>query len=195
MIEAGLEVSDVADALEMIKKINSASLTSYDTLTEFLTTLGADRKYLEIGTKELLSPIPPEHPVHPLDGAREILQELSLAHQLALVTIGDKDLQTSKIEKAGIDPTLFCKIVISEERNKLSHYQAIIEELKISSQDVIVCGDRISIDLSPGKTLGFTTVQMRAGRGLNNFGNPKDVDFTISHLSEIKNVIPLTQKD
>ena len=93
------------------------------------------------------------------------------------------------MKKAGIDSTIFSKLVVSEERNKKPHYQAIAEELGFERGEAIVCGDRIAVDLSPARELGYKTVHMRWGRGLNGAGPRSDVDYTITELVEIKEII------
>jgi len=116
---------------------------------------------------------------------------LSVFHQLALVTVGIYDRQLLKLKKAGIDTALFSKIIVTEERNKKTHYQTIIDELAISPSEVVVCGDRIPIDLTPAKELGLKTIHMRWGRGLNSYGNKGDVDYAISRLIELKEILNL----
>jgi putative hydrolase of the HAD superfamily len=189
MIEAGLSIPNVPDAVEMLKRLDGSSITARDTLAEFLEIHDADPKYLEIGLRELYGEIALDVPVYALDQAHEVLADLSASHKLALVTVGNADRQMAKLKKAGIDSALFSKIVMTEERNKKPHYEAIVEEFSASPSEVIVCGDRISMDLTPAKELGFKTIQMRWGRGLVNFGNRNDVDFTISRLAEIKDII------
>jgi FMN phosphatase YigB (HAD superfamily) len=53
----------------------------------------------------------------------------------------------------------------------------------------MVCGDRISIDLSPAKELGLRTVHIRTGRGFQQMQPASDVDFAIGKLNELKEII------
>jgi putative hydrolase of the HAD superfamily len=164
-------------------------LSARFTLQEFLDIHDADPKFLEIGLEEIYGDLPLEMAVPALEQAHEVLEELKTSHRLALVTIGQTHRQMAKLKKAGIEPALFSKIVVSEERNKKPHYQAIANEYAAAPCEVLVCGDRIPIDLTPAKELGFKTIQMRWGRGLVNSGNQSDVDFRISKLTEIKEII------
>ena len=95
-----------------------------------------------------------------------------------------------KLKKAGIDSSLFCKILILEKKNEKKYcYESLIQELNLSPGDVIVCGDRIPIDLVPAKQLGCKTIHMKKGRGLHTAGSEREVDFTITHLSQIGKVL------
>lgn len=91
------------------------------------------------------------------------------------------------MENAGIDSALFSKIVICQKNEKGLYYQDISEQLGFFPRDVLVCGDRISIDLVPAKALGYWTVQIRQGRGLLETAE-EDVDFTITSLEEMQNI-------
>ena len=129
-------------------------------------------------------------PIQPLDDAVEVLHELAESYPLALVTKGKERLQKEKMRRAKIPIKLFSYLCFCEEgplsnQGKKEFYESIGKEIGISPDQVLVCGDRISIDLAPAKELGYITVQIRWGRGLGNTGLKKDVDYTILHLSEI----------
>ena len=84
--------------------------------------------------------------------------------------MGKPHQQLFKMKNAGIDSTIFSKIVISEREDKKSSYKEVLEELNMPSDRTIVCGDRIKRDLTPAKELGCKTVHMHWGRGLNSIG-------------------------
>lgn len=191
MIEAGLPVLDPSSAIQLLRRLDAASTSARDTLSEFLEILGAEERFFQIGVEVVYGDLPEEISVFPLEQAVEILVELKECHQLALVSIGEPEQQMAKMKKAGIDSTMFSKIVISQSRDKKLHYQAIVEELGFAPQETIVLGDRIAVDLSPAKELGYKTVQMRWGRGLNHPMTPSktDVDFTITELRQIREII------
>jgi putative hydrolase of the HAD superfamily len=189
MVESGLSVPDFEQSLELLKRLDSTSESSGKSLAEFLEILNADRALLEVGTREVYEQLPLDLPIFPLEGAIEILNELALHHQLALVTIGKPAQQMHKLKKAGIDSGLFSKIAVSEERIKKVYYQKILDELGYAPSETAVCGDRIAVDLTPARELGCKTIQMRWGRGLNSTGFKSDVDYTISHLKELREII------
>ena len=189
MVEAGLDLPSFPEALEMLRRLDDSSESARHTLAEFLEINHIDNKFLDIGIKEVYGDLPPDLPVFARDQALEVLLELKDLHELALVTIGKPEQQGWKMKKAGIDSTIFSKLIVSEERNKKLHYQAIAEELGFRETEVVVCGDRIAIDLSPARELGFKTVHMRWGRGLNGSGPKSDVDYTITELAEMREII------
>jgi FMN phosphatase YigB (HAD superfamily) len=189
MVEAGLVVPDFSSALELLKRLNERALSARFALSEFLEIQGYDRRFLEIGVQEVYHNISPDLSIFAFDGVQEGLAELAAFHQLVCVTIGVPDQQLSKMKKAGIDSRIFSKIIVSEEKNKKVYYRAILEEFQKHPSDVVVCGDRISIDLTPAKELGMKTVHIRKGRGLHLAGSAGDVDFSIKEFSEMKEII------
>ncbi len=174
--------------------IYCAALTAHaesarSALAEFVEILGYDKNILDVGVKEIYENPSPDLPIFPIDGAAELLHDLGQQHQLALVTVGKQALQMEKLKKAGIASRIFSKIAVIEERNKKPHYQKIVDELGYSSAEVLVCGDRIPIDLIPARELGFKTVQMLWGRGLNSLKSRGDVDYFISKICELKEIV------
>lgn len=189
MVSAGLNVPDFASALDLLRRLDGTAESARSALAEFVEILGADKHFLDIAVKEIYENTSLELPIFPLEGALDILTELGLQHQLALVTVGKPQLQMDKLKKAGIDSRVFSKIAVIEERNKKPHYQMIADELGYVPSAVVVCGDRIPIDLTPARELGFKTVHMQWGRGLNCSGFKGEVDYYISELKEIKNIV------
>ena len=189
MVEHGLLVSDFNEALEMIKMIDVRSDSTRHALKEFLEIHDAEERLLKIACDEIYENKYFEYDILPTKLAVEVLSELSKKHILSLCSVGIKDIQIEKMKKAGIDTSLFSRIVVCKEPNKKIYYQQLIEDLKVSPLEVIVCGDRVKRDLSPGKALGFKTVHMKWGRGLHQKGEKNDIDFTITSLDQLKPII------
>ena len=191
MVEAGLEVGDYQQAQDTLKRLDAASESASQTLLEFLEIINADKKFFEIGRQEIYGQLSPDMPVFPLDQAIEVLEELGTQHELALVSMGKPMQQLLKLKNAGIDSTIFSKMIISEDQDKKPHYKAILDQLGFSPSQTLVCGDRVKRDLSPAKELGCTTVHMRWGRGVSSSSQQiaQDVDFTIKKLSQIKDIL------
>lgn len=185
----GLLLPDWEKAEETICQLDKGKESAKETLVEFLEIHGADKRFLEIGLKEIYESSDLEMPIFPVDGAIDVLHMLKRDHELAIVTVGKRDRQLTKMEKAGIDRTLFCKIVTTESPNKKSHYEMLSQEMGIETEEVWVLGDRVSIDLSPAKELGFKTVHFMRGRGRINVEPKSDVDFTIEHIVELKEIL------
>ncbi len=189
MVEAGLVLSDYSQSLELLRRLDRMAESAGAALSEFIEITDSDKRFLEIGIKEIYENLPSDLPIFSLDGALELLDDLSRHHQLALVTVGKSAQQMEKLKKAGIDSRIFSKITVTEDKNKKLHYQMIVEELGYSPTDVLVCGDRIAIDLIPARELGFKTVLMQWGRGLNSARQKRDVDYCISSLATLKSIV------
>jgi putative hydrolase of the HAD superfamily len=190
MIEAGLVVPSRTEALDLIRRLDQTAESSRQTLSEFLEICDAKERFLDIGLSEIYGNITLDMPLFALDGALGLLQDLKLSHHLALVTIGKPEQQLAKLEKAGIDSTIFSKIVVCDAPKK-PHYQALAEEFHFAPSDVVVIGDRVGNDLRPAKELGYKTVQVRSGRGLRSRGSSTDVDFVIGQLGEVRDIISI----
>ena len=192
MVTAGLNVSNEGEALALLKRLDQTAESARASLSEFLELMEAQEHLYAVGEKTIYGDFPSDIILLPLENACEVLTELNYHHKLALVTVGKKDLQLKKMEKAGIDSSIFSKIIVSEDRNKKPHYQAIIEDLGFTAKETIVCGDRVAIDLTPAKELGCKTIHMRWGRGMNQTAyltSKSDVDFAVTEFKQIKEVI------
>lgn len=189
MMSEGLKVEDEQEALQMLQRLDETAESSRHTLSEFLEILGADEKFYSIGVEEVYNDIPFDIPIFTLDHALEVLLELKASHDLALVTVGNPPLQLYKLEKAGIDSTIFSKIVVTKDRDKKPHYQTIVSDLGYAPRDTFVCGDKVAVDLVPAKELGFKTIHMRWGRGKNSHPLKGAVDYVVTGLRQIKEIL------
>lgn len=190
MVDLGLEIDNFEQAYTHLKKLDTTSQTSRETLLKFLKSMEVESsRFLEDALIEMKTDLPSGFCVPTLEGTNEILKELGREHQLALVTIGKRSLQLQKLAHANIALSLFSGLVIVENGGKKDHYKTLIQEFKVAPENVVVCGDRIANDLTPAKELGFKTVHMRWGRGLNSQGPKSDVDYSISQLAEMNQIV------
>lgn len=189
MVGAGLVLPSFDESLALLRNLNSTAESARAALSEFIEILGADRRFYAIGVEEVYEKISFDLPIFPLEGAIEVLSHLSQQHQLALVTIGKPVLQMEKLKKAGIDSRIFSKIAVVDEKDKKPYYQRIVDDLGYSASEVVVCGDRIHVDLIPARELGFKTILMKWGRGLSASNYRGDVDYSISQMSELKGIL------
>jgi putative hydrolase of the HAD superfamily len=189
MVKAGLNLPDFTQGLEQLRRIDAGAESAKDALAEFLEIHDADKKYLDIALKEIYENFSHDLPIFTFDGVVDTLKSLAGLHRLALVTAGFEDYQHWKLKKTGIDSSFFSKIVVCESGSKKAHYKLIVEELGISQNDVVVCGDRIAKDLSPAKDLGFRTIHMRKGRGKRYSALSDDVDYSVDEFYKIPEVI------
>jgi putative hydrolase of the HAD superfamily len=189
MVREGLVIGDFSEGLSLLRRLDNTADSARCAISEFVEILGADKHFFEIGVKEVYENISSDQPIFPLEGAIEMLADLGQQHQLALVTIGKLALQMDKMKKAGIDSRIFSKIAVTDERDKKPHYQMIMDELGYISTEVLVCGDRVMLDLAPARELGIKTVKMQWGRGLNGPGHKGEVDYRISELKELRGIV------
>jgi FMN phosphatase YigB (HAD superfamily) len=171
--------------IEELRVINELTTKTQETIQIF-----ASRHHLQLDETftDLTTPLPKDFQVSCTPNAKEILETYSKKAILALVTGGHPPFQREKLEKAGIDATLFSKIAIPEDSKKKPFYQEISKEFSVDPSKIWVCGDRIPMDLAPARELGCKTIHMRWGRGLKMVTAPW-IDFAISDLSELKRII------
>lgn len=186
-IAEGLSVSDFDSAYAELLAINAKSLKSKDALAQFLAKRGGDA-LLERGLVEMTRPLPADFPIPTTPNAKEILEHFRKTDTLALVTGGHPPFQLEKLEKAGIDRSIFSKIAIPEDSVKKPFYQGLLHEFSFSPAEVLVCGDRVAMDLAPAFELGFTTVHMRWGRGSLR-ETEHWIHHAISDLNELKRIV------
>ncbi|MBS0624969.1 MAG: HAD family hydrolase [Verrucomicrobia bacterium] len=187
--EEGLSIGPFHEAYRELMQIDSGSYRSLESLKRFIETKGGDPS-IAAGLKPLLTaPLPDHFSVPTTPHAKEILKEFGSRHKMALVTGGHPPFQREKLKKAGIEPSVFSKILIPEDSIKKPVYEALLREFLESPRDVFVCGDRIQMDLAPAYELGFKTVHMKWGRGLVNRTEPW-IDYAISDLSELRKIVP-----
>lgn len=194
MILKGFQVDNEDLAYKKLLEIDKTSSNSKESIKKFLSLYNANQNFYNIALEALRAPLDKDVKVFTLKNAKKILNYLTNNHTLALVSIGKEKFQFDKIQKAGIDTTIFSKIIITEEENKGFYYKQIIEELNFSSQSTYVCGDKINIDLLPAKEIGCTTIHIKWGRG-KYLPENKNVDYTINFLDEIIDIVDQKNKE
>ncbi len=188
LVAEGLRVDDFEKAYLELLAINSQAHKSREALTQFVVKKGGPSELVERAIVEMTTPLPEGFRVATTPNAKEILKYFTKSHVLALVTGGHPPFQMEKLEKAGIDRSFFSKIAIPEDSVKKPFYQGLLKEFLISADQVVVCGDRIAMDLVPAFELGLTTVHMRWGRG-TIAKTEKWINHSITDLSELKRII------
>jgi FMN phosphatase YigB (HAD superfamily) len=188
LVEEGVVIPDFEKAYQELLTINAKSIKSKEALSQFLRIKGVDPELLDKIFPEMTSPLPESFSIATTPNAKEILKLFSKTHTLALVTGGHPPFQMEKLKKAGIDSSLFSKIAIPEDSVKKPFYQGLLTEFSKDPEEVLVCGDRITMDLVPAFELGITTVHMRWGRGTIG-KTEKWIHHSISSLNELKRII------
>ncbi|GAB5412102.1 MAG: TIGR02253 family HAD-type hydrolase [Chlamydiales bacterium] len=163
---------------KQLLRINSGAKSSKATLGEFCEISDME----EVGTAT-----PSLEKLQTVGNVKELLRTLALNHDLALVTIGEEELQRSKIMKAEIETHLFSDIIVCKE--KFSVYKKLLQKHPYSPAQVVVIGDRVDRDLAPAKLLGCKTIHIKWGRGVNFSDRRGHVDFAISKLDQIIDIL------
>jgi len=177
-----MQSAGVKEPIEKLIALNVNLLSLTLALEEFCQ---GQTEIYNAALSALNTPLPKNVSLDLVPGAIEVLDELQEAHTLALVSKGDPQFQRQKMEKAGIQPERFSKLVIGNGPSKKSDYQMVLSKLNIDPTEALVCGDRVSWDLSPAKELGMFTVHFRNGRGLVHDEPKADVDLAIDHLKQL----------
>ena len=187
LLEEGLAVSNLEEAYLELLEVNAKSQGSRQAITCFIEKFGFPLKRAERAFAELTTPLPSHFPIPTTPDAKKILTWVGSAHTLALVTGGAFSFQREKMEKAGLDSSIFSRIAIPEDSVKKPVYESLLKEFSIPADQIWVCGDRVEVDLVPARELGFKTIHMRWGRG--KLAHADWVDHSISTLSELKGII------
>ncbi|NGX44080.1 MAG: Phosphoglycolate phosphatase [Candidatus Anoxychlamydiales bacterium] len=191
LIKNGLKI-DENSAFEKIIKIDKTSSSSKESVKNFLLNVNANKFFYDIAYRTMTDTSLSDIKILTLKNANQTLKYLSNFHKLAIVTIGDEKFQFYKIKKAGIDTSIFSKIVVAKSNDKEPYYKKIIEELKTDVKKSFVCGDKVKIDLLSAKKIGCRTIHMNWGRGKKIFNKKEDsklVDYTINSFEEIKTIL------
>lgn len=186
LLKNGLCVKDEKKELNYLLKLNKEESSSKNVIKKFLKKHKLE-KFYDFSIKELYN----EDFVKYLKikkNVKKVLHDLYKKHYLALVTVGKDSLQKKKLINAGIDYSIFSIIDVVNESNKRPSYKRIIDLLEIDPKFIIVCGDRISVDLEPAKSLGCTTILMKGGRGKCE-SSMECVDYLIDDIEEMKYII------
>ncbi len=183
MAKKGLVLNDFNSDYRRLLQLRQKMVSSKEALSAFLENRKGKEKFLEEGLYALYVDLPEDAPILPKKDINKLLKELSLFATLVLVSFGNRQRQLNKMEKAGIDYSLFSKMLISETIDKMNLYKKAVKELNIDSRQVLVCGDRVELDLKPAHALGYKTVWLSNPRG----GSPDfKADFEIEDIGAIK---------
>jgi FMN phosphatase YigB (HAD superfamily) len=160
------------------------SSSSQETVSLIAQRYGAHHLIDEM-LAQYTSPLPPHFSIPATPHAKTVLEILrSQGNILALVTGGVASYQMEKLEKAGLEPSIFSKITIPGDSQKRPCFAALAQEFSQPSSESVAVGDRVQMDLAPAHDLGWRTVHMRWGRG--RMGHKENwVDHSIHELSEL----------
>lgn len=184
----GLGVADADRAYRELLQINEELSKTREAVESYARRLGATENQIYLMLKELATPLPSQFAVPTTPFAKEILEFYRDRCPLVLVTAGHPPFQRDKLEKAGIDSSIFSMIEVPEDSVKKPFYEAAQKKFLKRPDEIWVCGDRVETDLYPAYELGFHTVHMRWGRGKKGKAEPW-IEHTIASLIELKEKI------
>lgn len=126
-----------------------------------------------------------------IDGAPEILEELSANYNLYLVSNGAKRVQDSRLASAGISKYfkgVFISEIVGYEKPNREFFDYCFSQIQdFKREETIIIGDSLSSDIKGGINAGIKTVWFNH-RGDDN-SNDITPDYVVKHLSEIKAVL------
>lgn len=129
------------------------------------------------------------HSVFFIEGAEELIKDLSLKYSLYITTNGSATVQNSRLDISGIRKH-FKGIFISEEIgfNKPSaHFFAyVLDKIPFAEKsEMLIVGDSPSSDILSGKNIGIKTCLFNPKKAT---AQPK-ADYEIYSLRELKNLL------
>ncbi|UQV20085.1 HAD family hydrolase [Vibrio sp. J383] len=130
--------------------------------------------------------------VQEVSGARALLAELSINHQVYVATnAGDssKDDIIRAFERVGLSQYIlgyFCKASIGFSKFESGFYPAIISKLGVSPQDITMVGDTLEKDIYPALEAGLQAVWL----------NTEGVDLKSQHprIVQVQSLSELLEK-
>jgi Predicted hydrolase (HAD superfamily) len=96
------------------------------------------------------------HQLQLMDGVRETLAELSTRYSLVLLTKGDQEEQSLKIERSTI-AHFFAQWLIVDEKN-VQTYQQVVSEFQLIAQETWMIGNSPRSDINPALAAGLNAV-------------------------------------
>jgi putative hydrolase of the HAD superfamily len=149
------EVQEVLDDVERLMGYGSANFTK--SLVETYRRL-AERELQDEDVQQIrrFGELIRTHPMQLLDGVKETIDYLSARHELVVLTKGDVEEQTLKIERSGIAES-FKRAIIVEEKD-VATYHSVIAELQIDPQHTWMIGNSPRSDINPALSAGLNAV-------------------------------------
>ncbi len=164
MVQGGLKLDcSFERAWADLKKSNVEAKDAKEALANFLPDFKNGELFLEKAITYVYESPDEGLTLKPVSGVIEGLKKLKKEHTLACVTKGFRGRQLRKMEKAGIDSTLFSKIAVTQSSSKKVSYQKVLRECGFSAEETLVCGDKFDVDLEPAKRMGCLVAHAQWG--------------------------------
>ena len=122
-----------------------------------------------------------------LDGAEEVLAQLSEKHELFLLSKNPAG-RKQRVQEVELGK-YFRKMFFFEEKT-IEEFRKIVEEEKLNPQECCIVGDRARKEIVFGKELGMKTVWLKQGKFAEEEPlQGKEPDFTINNLKELTQLL------
>ena len=126
--------------------------------------------------------------VQAVDGALEVLRELSIHNKVYVATnaadSSEADIKAA-FDRVGLSQYIagyFCKANLGIGKGSPDFFEKIVEVLGVDPKSVVMVGDRYDNDIAPAITVGINTIWFNPSKqSTSAVDNVKQ----ISHLSEI----------
>tara|TARA_Y100000766_G_C18801424_1_gene553258 strand:- start:47 stop:742 length:696 start_codon:yes stop_codon:yes gene_type:complete len=159
----------------------------YQRFLKTLSSFNIDDKYLskEIGNYYVANS---PYQTKLMDGANEVLFNLSLHYNLHIITNGFKEVQAIKLKKSGIF-SFFDKIIVSEDVGVLKPnkkiFQFALDKCGAKIEECLMIGDDLISDIYGAREFGMDQVFFNY-----KFLNTKvQATYKISSLKEIEDIL------
>lgn len=97
-------------------------------------------------------------PVILIEGAKEVVSKLADDYKLILATKGDREIQTRRLKKSGLD-CYFDKVYVLPDKT-VSEYYFIAKESNIKPEISWVVGNSMKGDINPALKAGFKCIHV-----------------------------------
>ena len=120
-----------------------------------------------------------------IEGAEEVLQELSKRFRIYLVTNGTLSVQRGRLKSSGIEKYLQ-GVFISEEigynKPSIEYFEKCFSKIPdFKKENTVIIGDSLSSDIQGGINAGIKTIWFHRGQDLTEDPQPKP-DYEINSL-------------
>ena len=127
-----------------------------------------------------------------IDGAEEVLQQLSKKYRMYLVTNGTLSVQKGRLESSGIEKYLQ-GVFISEEigynKPSVEYFHKCFAQIpNFKKENTAIIGDSLSSDIQGGKNAGITTIWFHRPEDHTENIDPKP-DYEIQSLKTLLDML------
>ena len=122
------------------------------------------------------------------EGAREVLETLRPRVPLTLVTMGDQDLQRTRLEHSGLEHH-FDRVFIVPDKTP-ARFRRVLKECGLVPERAFMVGDGMRSDINPALEVGMHAIHVRGQSWAYQMVPPLHGDFfAVDQLEEIPGIV------